>query len=135
MRDYISEVTTLDKSHIGRIDVKEKFSFFDIEPRLAEMVMEAFKSQRFKGRSVHLEVSSGIGGGSGRPRSDRGEGGFSSRGGSGGYRGSKDPGGGYRGGNAGGYKSEKASGNTRSYSDSGRPSGGGGFSSSKKRKY
>ncbi len=135
MRDYISEVTTLDKSHIGRIDVKEKFSFFDIEPRLAEMVMEAFKSQRFKGRSVHLEVSSGIGGGSGRPRSDRGEGGFSSRGGSGGYRGNKDSGGGYRGGNGGGYKSEKASGNKRSYSDSGRPSGGGGFSSSKKRKY
>ena len=139
LRDYISQVTTLDKGNIGRIDVKEKFSFFDIEPRLAELVMDAFRSQKFKGRSVHLEVSSGIG--AGRSRGERSEGtGFSRGSGnrsggyrgsndSGGYRGNKDSGGGFKGGN-----SDRSYGGKRSYSDSNRSSGGG-FSSSKKRKY
>ncbi|HRH02516.1 MAG TPA: DEAD/DEAH box helicase [Bacteroidia bacterium] len=128
LRDYISEVTTLDKGKIGRIDVKEKFSFFDIEPRLSEMVMDAFKSQRFKGRSVHLEISSGVGSSGNRSRGEGG--GFSKGSGGGGYRGGRDSGG-YRGGN----RSDKSFGNKRSYSDSGKSSEGRSFSSPKKRKY
>ncbi|MBK9480000.1 MAG: DEAD/DEAH box helicase [Bacteroidetes bacterium] len=129
LRDYICEVTTLDKGKIGRIDVKEKFSFFDIEPRLSEMVMDAFKSQRFKGRSVHLEISSGVGSGGNRSRGGEG-GGFSKGSGGGGYRGGRDSGG-YRGGN----RSDKSFGNKRSYSDSGKSSEGRSFSSPKKRKF
>lgn len=129
LRDYICEVTTLDKGKIGRIDVKEKFSFFDIEPRLSEMVMDAFKSQKFKGRSVHLEISSGVGSGGNRSRGGEG-GGFSKGSGGGGYRGGRDSGG-YRGGN----RSDKSFGNKRSYSDSGRSSEGRSFSSPKKRKF
>ena len=128
LRDYISEVTTLDKGKIGRIDVKEKFSFFDIEPRLSEMVMDAFKSQRFKGRSVHLEISSGVGSSGNRSRGEGG--GFSKGSGGGTYRGGRDSGG-YRGGN----RSDKSFGNKRSYSDSGKSSEGRSFSSPKKRKY
>ena len=129
LRDYISQVTTLDKGNIGRIDVKNTFSFFDVEPRLAEIVTEAFAKQKFKGRTVRIENSSGIG-----ARSDggsRGEG--KSYGG--GRGGNRDFNGGGRdfGGNRGNsdrtYKK-------RSYSDSGnKPEGGGGFSSGRKRKY
>ena len=93
------------------------------------MVMDAFKSQRFKGRSVHLEISSGVGSGGNRSRGGEG-GGFSKGSGGGGYRGGRDSGG-YRGGN----RSDKSFGNKRSYSDSGKSSEGRSFSSPKKRKF
>ena len=134
LRDYISEVTTLDMGNIGRIDVKDKFSFFDIEPRLAEQVMDAFKSQRFKGRSVHLEISSGIGSGGGKPRGDRDFGGGGGKSFSRPRSGSGRDFGGSRGGNSSGDREKSYGGGTkRSYSSDGNKSGG--FSAGKKRKY
>ena len=125
LRDYVSKVTTLDVSKIGRIDVKDKFSFFDVEPKMAEFVMESFKTQRFKGRNVHLEVSAGIGGG--KPR---GEGGY--KGGSGGGKSFGRSGGGNRGfgdrERSGGFG---GGGGKRSYSSDGNKASG----SSRKRKY
>jgi ATP-dependent RNA helicase DeaD len=64
---YISETSTLDQSNIGRIDVKSSFSFFEVDPGVLDIVVNAFKNQRFNSRNVRIEFSgNGQGGGSKR---------------------------------------------------------------------
>jgi len=57
LREFISTVTTLDQGVIKRVDVKNTFSFFEVDPKLSEFVMNAFKSQKYKGRNVRIEFS------------------------------------------------------------------------------
>ena len=87
LRDMVCKITSLDKDAVGRIDVKSSFSFFEVEPRLSQIVSEAFKGQKLNGRSVRVEAS---GGGSstsrGRSRSEGGSGGSGGSGGGGGFR-------------------------------------------------
>ena len=72
---FICETTNLDRSNIGRIDVKNSFSFFEVDSQLGDMLVPAFKDASYRNRSVRVEVSAGNGGGGER------EGGRSSYGG------------------------------------------------------
>ncbi|MBB6462462.1 DEAD/DEAH box helicase [Flammeovirga kamogawensis] len=82
-----------DRIDIGRIDLKQNFSFFEVGEGRDQDVISGMGSLEYNGRKIDVEVSNGAGGGGGRRGGgDRRRGGFS--GGGGGRRG----GGGYGGG-------------------------------------
>jgi ATP-dependent RNA helicase DeaD len=71
LKDYIRSITGLEKDAINGVDVKNKFSFFNVKPELADKLLEDFKSQRYQGRKVVLQLSTdpgGSGGGGDRRR-------------------------------------------------------------------
>lgn len=118
LRDFVVHCTGLDKNDVGRIDVKDKFSFFEVEPRIAPMVMDAFQNKYYNHRKVRIEVSEGRSGGG------------SSRGGRGGYGGGDDRGG-FRGGSG-----RRNGGGDRGYGSKSSPSyGGGGGGGRRKRPF
>ncbi|HRF81242.1 MAG TPA: DEAD/DEAH box helicase [Flavobacteriales bacterium] len=91
MLGYICGISGLSGELIGRMLIKDVYSFVDIEPDHFEQVLNAFQNANYKGRSVRVDAAAGGSkGGEPRPAS----GGY--RGGGGGYKGG---GGGYRGGN------------------------------------
>jgi len=119
--------TSLDceKKNIGRIDLKNSFSFFELENEYAESAIKALSNQELCGRKVRLELSNPL----------QGEG-QSSHGKPVRRRDGDDFGGGYKGGrskSSGGYGEKKSYGEKRSYgggsssssSTSGRRSSGG----------
>jgi ATP-dependent RNA helicase DeaD len=122
LRDFVVHCTGLTKDDVGRIDVKDKFSFFEVEPRIAPMVVEGFQNRYYNHRKVRIEVSEGHGGGGG------------SRGGRGGYGGGEDRGG-YRGGSGGG-SGRRSGGGDRGFGSKSSPSyGSGGGGARKKRPF
>ncbi|WP_108821106.1 DEAD/DEAH box helicase [Dysgonomonas sp. Marseille-P4361] len=66
-----------DKISIGRIDVMQNFSFFEVKEKDAQKVIKALNKKEEKGRRISVEVAQGGGGSSndrrdsGRPRFDR----------------------------------------------------------------
>ncbi|HRH68133.1 MAG TPA: DEAD/DEAH box helicase [Flavobacteriales bacterium] len=101
MLGYICGMSGLSGELIGRMLIKDVYSFIDIEPSHFEQVKNAFQNANYKGRSVRVdEAAGGSKGGEPRPA------GGGHRGGSGGgYQGGggyKGGGGGYRGGDRGG---------------------------------
>lgn len=89
LKDYISSVTGLDIAKIQNVDVKNSFSFFEVDARDLPAVESAFKKQSYRGRPVRIEVSEGSGGRSREGRRDGGyrQGGFKGGRSSGGYGG------------------------------------------------
>ena len=130
LRDMVCKITSLDKDAVGRIDVKSSFSFFEVEPRLSQIVSEAFKGQKLNGRSVRVEASGG-GSSTSRGRS-RSEGGSGGSGGGGGFRRRTGSNGGSEGkgsyGGGGGGSREK-----RDFSYGGKKSSTGGGDFKKKK--
>jgi len=131
LRDFVVHCTNIDKNDVGRIDVKNTFSFFEVEPRLVPQVVEAFKAnQHYNQRRVRIEASNGMGGGGGSSRGGSGGGGgYRGGSGGGGYRGGQGGGGGYRGGNSGeggGYRGGQNGGGSRGFGSKGAPSFGAG---------
>jgi len=57
MLKYICEVGKIAGSSIGRIDIKGVYSFIDIERSSAPSVIENFKGEVFKGRTVRVDIS------------------------------------------------------------------------------
>ncbi len=102
MLGYVCGISGLSGELIGRMLIKDVYSFIDIEPAHFEQVLHAFKDASYKGRSVRVDSADGAG--KGGPRSDapRGSG---YKGGAGGYKGGS--GGGYKGGGGGSYKSDR----------------------------
>lgn len=108
MKEYIAEVSGVDKNMITNIDVKSSFSFVEVKTEAAEIIQGTFKNARYNNRSVRIESRGAAGGGEGfsRERSN-------SRG-SGSYGEKRSYGGG--GGNRGGYGGERKSfGERKSY--------------------
>lgn len=130
LRDFLSSTSNLDANEIGRVDVKNSFSFFETDTRLKDFILEAFKGTKYNGRNVNIEISDSSGGGGrdggGRTRTrSRNEYGPSDRGGSGGgFRKRSDSG---SGSGRGGWSSN---GGDRDKGRSGSGSGG-----QRKRKY
>ena len=56
MKKYVSEVTGIDKSEIGRIDVKGVYSFIDIPKDKMAKAMTAFDGEVFQTRKVRVEL-------------------------------------------------------------------------------
>ena len=111
MLGYICGMSGLSGELIGRMMIKDVYSFVDIEPDHFEQVKNSFANANYKGRSIRVDESAG-GQGGGAPRGGGGDG---SRGeGGGGYKGGSGGGGGYKGksggGGGGGYKGSSGGG-------------------------
>jgi ATP-dependent RNA helicase DeaD len=118
LKEYISSVTNLTLEDIKQVDVKNSFSFFEVDKNNADTISAAFKKQFYRGRPVRIETSEGKSG-------PRGGGGRSS--------GSYGGGGGYGGGSQrprtqrhSGFKRDDDGNKSDGYkSDGGNRSGGG----------
>jgi ATP-dependent RNA helicase DeaD len=95
----ICDETGLTSSDIGRIDIKDKFAFFETKPELSQAILQNQSNMEYEGKKMTIELTDQA------PKSDRGDrGGFGgNRGGK--FRGDRKPsfgGGGGFGGNRGG---------------------------------
>ncbi|MBX2977803.1 MAG: DEAD/DEAH box helicase [Flavobacteriales bacterium] len=93
MLGYICGISGIGGEHIGRMLIKDVYSFVDIEPGMYEQVFNSFQNANYKGRKVRVDEAQGPGQ-SAPPRAPRPEGPRS-----GGYQG-----GGHKGGGQGGYQ-------------------------------
>ncbi|MBK9536455.1 MAG: DEAD/DEAH box helicase [Flavobacteriales bacterium] len=130
MLGYICGMSGLSGELIGRMMIKDVYSFVDIEPDHFEQVKNSFANANYKGRSIRVDESAG-GQGGGAPRGgggdgSRGEGGGGYKGGSGGggYKGKGGGGGGYKG-SSGSGAGHRGGGGYKGSDD--RGSGGGGY--------
>jgi ATP-dependent RNA helicase DeaD len=96
MLGYVCGVSGVQGDVIGRMLIKDVYSFVDIEPAHFEQVFNSFKGANYKGRKIRVDEAQGSQGGA------RTDGPRPPREGGGGYKG-----GGYQGGGRGGYKSDR----------------------------
>ncbi len=98
--ELLDEYTGVTKRNVGKIDLKDSFSFFEIEKDKADDIVKGFSNVEFDGRQVRVELTSGDGGQGGSPdrkrifKKEYGGGkrdykSFKKPGGSGGYQGRK----------------------------------------------
>jgi ATP-dependent RNA helicase DeaD len=71
MLGYLCGITGLTNQHIGRITMKDMYSFVDIEAAHFDEVLGHFRAANYKGRKIR--VDEGNGGTSGPPRSSSGD--------------------------------------------------------------
>jgi len=103
MLGYICGISGVSGELIGRMLIKDVYSFVDIEPDHFEQVKNAFNNANYKGRSVRVdEAAGGSKGGEPRPASS-------------GHRGGSGGGGGYQGGGGGGYQGGERGGDRGGY--------------------
>ncbi|MEO8589283.1 MAG: DbpA RNA binding domain-containing protein, partial [Flavobacteriales bacterium] len=103
MLGYICGISGVSGELIGRMLIKDVYSFIDIEPDHFEQVKNSFNNANYKGRSVRVDEAGGTGKG-GPPRPSNGSGGGYKGGSGGGYQGGGgERSGGYKGG-GGGHK-------------------------------
>jgi ATP-dependent RNA helicase DeaD len=159
LKDMLKEVLNLGKDDVYKVDVKDAFSFFNVDEQHKDLVTSVFADFEIEGRKVNVEESSGGRGGGGRSgggRSgggrrdgggrdrDRGRGRSGGSGGGGGYKGKRSGDGGYGGGGrssggsgGGGYKGKRSGdggyGGSSSGGSSSSASSGSGESSSRGR--
>ncbi len=125
---FILDMSELKKEVLGRIDMKDMFTFVEIEPAVANQMIEAIDGKSFKGRNIRMneEAGGGFGGGGGERR---GGGGGDRRSGGGDRRGGGGYGGGDRrssGGDSRGGGDSRSGGDRRGGSGGDRRSSGGG---------
>ena len=65
MLRFLCDTSGESGSIFGRIDVKDTFSFVDVEPDRMKVIMESINGSTYSGRNVRVEVSGESGGGSG----------------------------------------------------------------------
>jgi ATP-dependent RNA helicase DeaD len=66
LRDLIADNGGISAKDVGRIDLKNTFSFFDVDPSLAKTVYKNFYKKEFNGRFIKVQAAESGGGGSGR---------------------------------------------------------------------
>lgn len=70
---FINRVAQGNKVDLGRIDLMQNFSFFEVPEGQAQMVINLLSGQDFDGRQVNVELSEGTEGGSPKgPKESRG---------------------------------------------------------------
>jgi ATP-dependent RNA helicase DeaD len=109
----VCDATGLSGKSIGRIDVKNSFSFFEADSSVTEQILNGLNQESYEGRPINVEVSTGGGGSSDRG----GRGDFSGKG-----KGRKEGGSFSRGGN------RRDGGSSSSFSKGGFSEKRGGFS-------
>ncbi|MTG97790.1 MULTISPECIES: DEAD/DEAH box helicase [Myroides] len=62
LKDYLKETLDLGRDDLFKVDVKEGFSFFNVEADHAEKVMSILNEESYKGRRVNVEISNNDGG-------------------------------------------------------------------------
>ena len=126
LKDFLKETLNLGTDAVSRVEVKEKFGFFNTDTEHKDKVLEVFENFTLDGRKVNIEISENRGGGGRRGGGDRRGGG----GRSGGFRGDRRNGGDRK--STGGYKGKKDG--DRGDRGSGGNSGGGAGRDRRKRK-
>lgn len=71
MLGYVCGITGLQGDNIGRITLKDVYSFVDIEASHLNKAMAAFQNANYKGRSVRVDVQGGGNSGGAPPRRER----------------------------------------------------------------
>jgi len=84
--NLIHENCGIKGKHVGRVDLKGVFSFFEVDKEYTETIFKGLNEAEFAGRTVRVELSGEKPAGD-RSRSGGGGGGGRSRGGRGGYSG------------------------------------------------
>lgn len=69
MLGYVCGISGISGEHIGRMLIKDVYSFVDIEPEFFDQVFRAFQGANYKGRKVRVDEAQGPGGEGQRPRS------------------------------------------------------------------
>jgi ATP-dependent RNA helicase DeaD len=70
MLELLDDITGLEKKHIGKIDLKGAYSFFEVEKEKAEDVLKGFKGGiEYQGRQVRVELTEDKSSSGGRRRS------------------------------------------------------------------
>jgi ATP-dependent RNA helicase DeaD len=100
----VCESTGLTGQAIGRIDVKNSFSFFEVDAASADVVLSSLNNDTYNGRSIKVEISNNRDSGGGSSR----KGGYGEKR-SGGYGGEKRSGG-YGEKRSGGYGEKRSGG-------------------------
>jgi ATP-dependent RNA helicase DeaD len=76
--ELIDDCSGVGKKHIGQIDLKGAYSFFEVEKAKSQDVLNGFNKVEYQGRAVRVEItaekSGGGRSGGGRRRSDSGSG-------------------------------------------------------------
>ena len=78
MIELIDDYAGLGKNDIGKIDLKGAYSFFEVEPEKADLILKNMNGIEFKGRQVRVEITEQKESGGSRGRSSGGRGGRSS---------------------------------------------------------
>jgi ATP-dependent RNA helicase DeaD len=103
--ELIDDLTGVGKNDLGKIDLKGAYSFFEVDPAKADVIMKNISGTEYKGRQVRVEITDPKQfGGSSRSRSSSGGGREHRKGGSSSGRSS-----GGRGGNSGGGNRSRSS--------------------------
>lgn len=55
LSEQIANIANISKKHIGRIDIYDRFSFFEVDERLAPYVYESLKQEGLNGSRIYLE--------------------------------------------------------------------------------
>jgi ATP-dependent RNA helicase DeaD len=70
---FVLDMSDLDKAALGNIDMRDAFSWIEVQPAVADNMMQALDGKSFKGRKIRINPSDRQGGGGGgRGRSSGG---------------------------------------------------------------
>ena len=105
--EFLLDTTGHTKAQLGKIDLQDSFSFFEVDNGIAQDFIQAFNGKKFKGREIRIEISSERSGGGGGRSGGGGGRRFSGGGGGGGGRS-----GGYGGGSYGGNRERSGGGDS-----------------------
>ncbi len=81
-RTYAADICGLNPFDFKRINIKNTFSFFEVDTSKANIVFESFQFKKFQGRKIRIDHSDGKptgGGGGGRSSSYKNDSGYSGR--------------------------------------------------------
>lgn len=88
----ICDLGNVSSNEVGRIDMKDEFSFLEVKTEVAKGIFDSFKGQEWEGKKLRIEIAE-------KRESGSGSGGYKGNSGSGGYRGGNRGGSGSGGGN------------------------------------
>lgn len=121
MKAFVAKTAGIDEKNIPWIDLKNSYSFVEVDPSAVDQVLNAFKGITYNGRRAEVELREK----SGRDRDKGGRGGRSDRGGDrGGDRRDRNPRGERRDFNDRGRSGDRRSSGGDRYGSGSRPAGG-----------
>lgn len=72
LKDFLKAILELGKDDVFKVDVKDSFSFFNTDEKLASKVLEFFQDFKYNGRFVNVEISENPGSRKKSRKSNRG---------------------------------------------------------------
>ena len=57
LKDFLKATLNLDRDEVNRVEVKDSFSFFNVDSSKAEEVIKIFEDFKYQGRHVNVEIT------------------------------------------------------------------------------